>query len=85
MPSSETTAVTSNKLNLNFYKESEEASISGVESVGRQAAAQSSHIYIQEAVDSGSDNEEDCQIAAIVPRFIQNKASAALIDEDYDT
>lgn len=85
VPPSEPTLVSSSKLNLNFYKESEEASISGTENLGRQAAAQSPHIYIQDAQDSGSENEEECQVPAIVPQYAQPKASVALLDEDYDT
>jgi hypothetical protein len=85
VPPSEPTAVSSNKLNLNFYKESEEATISGADSLGRQAASRSPHIYIQVAEDSGSENEEECRVRAIVPQYIQPKASVALLDEDYDT
>lgn len=85
LPPPEPTFVSSNKLNLNFYKESEEASISGAKNLGRQAAARSPHIYIQDAEGSGSENEEECQVAAIVPQYAQPKASVALLDEDYDT
>jgi hypothetical protein len=85
VPPSEPTLVSSSKLNLNFYKESEEASISGAENLGRQAATRSPHIFIQDAQDSGSENEEECQVTAIVPQYAQPKASVALLDEDYDT
>lgn len=85
VPPSEPTFISSNKLNLNFYKESEEASISGAENLGRQAAARSPHIYIQDVEDSGSENEEECRVPAIVPQYAQPKANVALLDEDYDT
>lgn len=85
VPPSEPTFVSSNKLNLNFYKESEEASISGAENLGRQAAARSPRIYIQDVDDSGSENEEDCRVTAVVPKYAQPKPSVALLDEDYDT
>lgn len=85
VPPPEPTFVSSNKLNLNFYKESEEASISGAKNLGRQAAARSPHICIQDAEDSGSEHEEECRVPAIVPQYAQPKASVALLDEDYDT
>jgi hypothetical protein len=78
-------------MNLNFYKESEEANISGTESFCRAAAVspQSSFIHpsapdIQNTDDSGSENEEEYLRPVIVPQYVQPKASA-MVDEDYDT
>ncbi|GFG29812.1 hypothetical protein Cfor_00240 [Coptotermes formosanus] len=83
-PSAEPTAVSSNKMNLNFYKESEEANISGTENFCQHAAARRSLSYGQDAEDSGSENEGEYQVPAIVPQYTQPKASA-VVDEDYDT
>jgi hypothetical protein len=78
-------------MNLNFYKESEEANISGTESFCQRAAepSHSSLIHprapdIQDTDDSGSENEEEYLRPVIVPQFVQPKASA-MVDEDYDT
>ncbi|XP_021927340.1 uncharacterized protein LOC110833501 isoform X2 [Zootermopsis nevadensis] len=94
-PSLQAAAVSSNKINLNFYKETEEASMSVTESFCQQPAAvavtppRSSFIHpsatdIRDTDDSGSENEERYRRPVIVPRYVQPKASAT-VDEDYDT
>lgn len=92
-PSTQPTAVPSNKMNLNFYKESEEANITGTGtgSFCQQAAAtpprssliRTSATDIQDT-DSGSENEEEYLTPVIVRQYAQAKASA-MVDEDYDT
>ena len=85
MPASaEPTAISSNRMNLNFYKESEEASISGTENFCQQAAARSSRPYSQDAEDSGSENDRAYKVPTIVPQYALPKAGA-MVDEDYDT
>ena len=83
-PSAEQTAVSSNKILLNFYKESEEANVSGTENFRQHAAARHSLSYSHDAEDSASENEVEFQVPAIVPQYTLPKASA-VVDEDYDT
>jgi hypothetical protein len=81
-------------MNLNFYKESEEANITGTGtgSFCQQAAAtpprssliRASAADIRDIDDSGSENEEEYLTPVIVPQHAQSKASA-MVDEDYDT
>jgi hypothetical protein len=91
-PSSRPSALSSSKINPNFYKESEEVSISHAENFSHQVLSvlpQSSLTYpsapdARDTEDSGSENEEEYQASVIVPQYVQSKASA-VIDEDYDT
>jgi len=83
-PHGESAAVSSNKMNLNFYKESEEANMSGTEHFRQHAAARRSLSYSRDTEDSGSENEGACQVPAIVAQYTQPKTSA-MVDEDYDT
>jgi hypothetical protein len=83
-PYAEPAAVSSNKMNLNFYKESEEANMSGTENFCQHSATRHSLSYCQDAEDSGSDNEGAYQVPAVVPQYTQPKTSA-VVDEDYDT
>jgi hypothetical protein len=83
-PHAESAAVSSNKMNLNFYKESEEANMSGTEHFRQHAAARRSHSYGRDTEDSGSENEGAYQVPAVVPQYMQPKTSA-MVDEDYDT
>lgn len=71
-------------MNLNFYKESEEANISGAENFRQHAAARRSRSYGRDTEDSGSENEGAHQVPAVVPQYTQPKTSA-VVDEDYDT
>jgi len=70
-------------MNLNFYKESEEANMSSTEHF-RQHAAQCSLSYGRDTEDSGSENEGAYQVPTVVPQYTQSKTSA-MVDEDYDT
>ena len=83
-PYAQSAAVSSNKMNLNFYKESEEANMSGTENFRQHAAAQRSLSYGCDTEDSGSDNEGAHQAPAVVPQYTQPKTNA-MVDEDYDT
>jgi len=83
-PYAESAAVSSNKMNLNYYKESEEANMSGAEHFRQHAAARHSLSYGRDTEDSGSENEGAYQVPAIVPQYTQPKTNA-MVDEDYDT
>lgn len=83
-PYAEEAAVSSNKMNLNFYKESEEANMSGTEHFHQYAAARRSLSYSRDTEDSGSENEGAYQVPAVVSQYTQPKTSA-MVDEDYDT
>jgi len=83
-PYAESAAVSSNKMNLNFYKESEEANMSGTEHFRQHAAARRSLSYGRDTEDNGSENEGAYQVPAVVPQYTQPKTSA-MVDEDYDT
>lgn len=83
-PYAESAAVSSNKMNLNFYKESEEANMSGTEHFRQLAATRRSLSYGRDTEDSGSENEGAYQVPGVVPQYTQPKTSA-VVDEDYDT